>query len=179
MRPISIAVIHCSATPNGDSLFGVSPGTPGIRTPVETIDAWHRARGFRRGYGDRVRMNPNLESIGYHYVIYTNGVVATGRSPLEIGAHAKGHNVESLGICMIGTDRYSRAQWETLAEVCRMLPKFFPDIRILGHRDLSPDADGDGTVEPAEWLKTCPGFDVGAWLAGGMVPPVEHLLEAA
>lgn len=42
-----------------------------------------------------------------------------------------------------------------------------------GHRDLSPDIDGDGVVERHEWLKTCPGFDVAAWLASGMRIPQE------
>jgi N-acetylmuramoyl-L-alanine amidase len=32
-------------------------------------------------------------------------------------------------------------------------------IEIVGHRDLSPDLDGDGIVEPQEWIKQCPCFD--------------------
>ena len=31
---------------------------------------------------------------------------------------------------------------------------------IFGHRDLSPDVDGDGHIEPEEWMKSCPCFDV-------------------
>ena len=34
--------------------------------------------------------------------------------------------------------------------------------KIVGHRDLSCDADGDGIVERHEWVKQCPGFDVAA-----------------
>jgi N-acetyl-anhydromuramyl-L-alanine amidase AmpD len=49
---------------------------------------------------------------------------------------------------------------------------------ICGHRDLSPDRNGNGLVEPIEWLKTCPGFDVAAWLAADMVPPAGHILAA-
>jgi hypothetical protein len=30
----------------------------------------------------------------------------------------------------------------------------------MGHRDLSPDLDGNGHIEPDEWMKQCPGFDV-------------------
>ena len=30
---------------------------------------------------------------------------------------------------------------------------------VLGHRDTSPDLDGDGIVEPEEWTKMCPCFD--------------------
>ena len=31
---------------------------------------------------------------------------------------------------------------------------------ILGHRDLSADLDGNGKIEPSEWVKFCPCFDV-------------------
>ena len=36
----------------------------------------------------------------------------------------------------------------------------YPIREIVGHRDLSPDLDGDGVVEPEEWVKQCPCFDV-------------------
>lgn len=32
--------------------------------------------------------------------------------------------------------------------------------RVVGHRDLSPDVNGNGVVEPEEWVKVCPCFDV-------------------
>ena len=35
-------------------------------------------------------------------------------------------------------------------------------VDILGHRDASPDKNGDGEIEPAEWIKQCPCFDVRA-----------------
>lgn len=38
------------------------------------------------------------------------------------------------------------------------------DVPIVGHRDLSPDKDGDGVVERHEWLKRCPNFDVSSWV---------------
>lgn len=172
MRDINLIVIHCSASPNGASLF--QPG----KTPVEVIDGWHKGRGFKRAYGARVKQNPNLESIGYHFVIYTNGAVATGRALDEVGAHAQGNNAHSIGVCMIGTDHFTLPQWATLRGVIEGLAKMFPAARIVGHRDLSPDLDGDGTVEPSEWLKTCPGFDVSTWRKDGMAPLAANLLEA-
>lgn len=171
MRPIDTIVIHCSATANG------VPLTADGSTPVETIDRWHRVRGFKRSYDARVRFNPNLTSIGYHYVIYTSGALATGRSLDEVGAHVAGHNARSIGICCVGTDAYTLAQWATLRAVVEGLMKSFPGVRVVGHRDLSPDLNGDGTIEPSEWTKTCPGFDVAAWLAGDTVPLANHLLE--
>lgn len=171
MRTINLIVIHCSATPNGASLFGVD------QTPVQAIDGWHKARGFARAPEAQARFNPGLAAIGYHFVVYANGAVATGRAQEEAGAHAKGHNARSLGVCMIGTDRYTLPQWATLRGLVESLLKTYPGARVVGHRDLSPDLDGDGTVEPHEWLKTCPGFDVPAWRRDGMAPPVAHLLE--
>jgi hypothetical protein len=36
----------------------------------------------------------------------------------------------------------------------------FPEARAVGHRDLSPDLNGDGVISPEKWLKACPCFDV-------------------
>ncbi|MBB4042257.1 hypothetical protein GGR06_000016 [Bacteroides reticulotermitis] len=33
---------------------------------------------------------------------------------------------------------------------------------MCGHRDLSPDLNRNGEVEPEEWIKACPCFDVQA-----------------
>jgi N-acetylmuramoyl-L-alanine amidase len=177
-RSISLLVIHCSASPNGDSLFRASLGTSGARTPVQAIDGWHAARGFKRSAAACRRLNPGLPHIGYHFVIYTNGAVATGRGLDEIGAHVQGFNQKSVGICMVGTDRFSAAQWSALAILVGSLAGLYPEARVLGHRDLSPDQNANGIVEKFEWLKTCPGFDVTAWRAAGMTALPDHLLEA-
>jgi N-acetyl-anhydromuramyl-L-alanine amidase AmpD len=39
-----------------------------------------------------------------------------------------------------------------------------PNVKIIGHRDLSPDLNGNGVIEPFEFMKACPSFDVAAWL---------------
>lgn len=177
MRPINLIVIHCSASPNGDSLFRGSPGTPGLQTPVATLDAWHQQRGFHRDAAARQAFNPALAAIGYHFVVYTSGVVVTGRSQEEIGAHVTGFNQKSLGICMIGTDKFTAAQWYALRELVTELRGKFPDAKVVGHRDLSPDQNKNGIVEKFEWLKICPGFDVATWLQGGMAALSDHQLS--
>jgi hypothetical protein len=187
LRWINQIVIHCSATPNGRWF-----------SPLD-IDFWHRSRGLRRAEAMRVRMNPDLQAIGYHFIILTNGAPATGRHIEEPGAHTYGHNRRSIGTCLIGTDKFTAAQWYTLYLHVRAMVDWVAErrgaqrlkrnaeaadvielaqrlgLRIVGHRDLSPDLDGDGVIEPFEWLKTCPGFSVADWLAGGMVPLQEHL----
>ena len=39
------------------------------------------------------------------------------------------------------------------------LRKLYPYACIRGHRDFSPDLNGNGTIEPNEWIKDCPSFD--------------------
>jgi N-acetyl-anhydromuramyl-L-alanine amidase AmpD len=190
MRTIDTIVLHCSASPNG------APRT------AADIDAMHYARGFRRALAWRQRQEPTLRSVGYHWLIAINGGLLNGRHLDEVGAHAKGHNLRSIGICIFGTDKFTLPQWDmlrrNLCTTARVLagrrgmadvPRHLLTpaqaialyarlgVRVVGHRDLSPDLDGDGTVEPQEWLKICPGFDVAAYLAGGMVPPPAHVLE--
>jgi len=173
-RTITLIVIHCSASANGDSLFRGALGQPGFATPIQTIDAWHAARGFHRDEKARRFFNPDLVAIGYHFVIYRNGVTVAGRAEQETGAHVNGYNQKSLGICLIGTDQYSPEQWQSLRELITLLQKRYPDARIVGHRDLSPDLNGNGVVEPGEWLKTCPGFAVAEWLGSGMLAPSQE-----
>lgn len=178
MRPINLIVIHCSASPNGDTLFRGKIGDTGFQTPVQVIDDWHAKRGFHRDQAARVRYNPSLRAIGYHYLIYRNGGISTGRDVEEVGAHVTGFNQKSLGVCLVGTDLYTPAQWASLADLIGALRKRYPESRVVGHRDLSPDQNANGIVEKFEWMKACPGFDVAAWLACGMSPIPESTEEA-
>ncbi len=73
MRIINLIVVHCSAT-RGDSTL--SP---------EALDLMHRRRGFN--------------GTGYHYYIRKDGTVYLTRPLERIGAHVKGFNAHSIGIC--------------------------------------------------------------------------------
>lgn len=171
---VDLIVIHCSATPSGKAI-----GKPG-ESPAAVIDRWHAERGFRRQPARVQAYNSHLPSIGYHYVIDLDGRVHTGRSLAEAGAHVAGHNAYSVGVCLVGgaeeRARYTQAQWYSLASLVRTLQGSYRRPRVVGHRDLSPDADGDGQVERHEWLKTCPGFDVAAWLASKLTPRVAQVI---
>jgi len=148
---ITHLVIHCAATPNGRHFT------------AEDIDRWHKERGFRRDPADVGHHEPRLRHIGYHYVIYTNGAVRCGRSEAEVGAHCQGMNTVSIGVCLIGTDRFTRHQWESLRAHVQAIRTRYPAIQICGHRRFSK--------------KLCPGFDVTAWLKGEMAPLADHLCE--
>lgn len=141
MRRINYLVLHCTATPEGRAVS------------VAEIDSWHRARGFR--------------TIGYHYVVGLDGTIGKGRDDSEAGAHVAGHNGDSIGICYVGgldaagrpKDTRTPAQRTALLSLLRQLRKQYPKALILGHRDFSPDLNGNGIVEPSEWIKACPCFD--------------------
>lgn len=141
MRKITYIVLHCSATEEG------------VPYGIEEIDRWHRQRGFRK--------------IGYHYVVLPDGTVCKGRALSEIGAHVAGSNADSIGICYIGgldrdgkpKDTRTGEQKVALVGLLLQLRERFPDAVICGHRDFSPDRNGDGIIEPWEWLKACPCFD--------------------
>ena len=159
-RFVDLIVVHCSATPNGRTVT------------TQQIEQWHNARGFK--------------GVGYHYVITLDGVIHATRPEDEIGAHALHYNAHSIGICMVGgtggRDRrnpgsYTRDQWTSLAALVVSLRSRYPEADICGHRDLSPDLDGDGQVEPHEWIKICPAFDVTEWLSSGMVPRSIYVTE--
>jgi hypothetical protein len=165
-RFIDLIIIHCAATPNGRSVDAAD------------IDRWHAARGFKRYDAWRQKHNPSLAHIGYHFVIGTDGSLMTGRHLDEIGAHARGYNERSLGICMAGTDKFTAAQWQTLRQLMLELYSSIsiPSLSVVGHRDLSVDLNGDGVIEPQEWMKECPGFDVTDWLMVNMLPLEGHVL---
>lgn len=159
MRKITRINIHCTATRAGRSYT------------LADIDRDHKARGFGRGAS---------RPCGYHYVIYADGTVLKGRREDEIGANAAGYNAESIGVVYVGgldangkpADTRTPEQKKALAALVRDLTGRYrvPTARILGHRDLSPDKNGNGVVDPFEWTKQCPCFDVKAeradWLAG-------------
>lgn len=190
MRSIDTLVIHCTATPDG------------VFVPLSQIDKWHEDRGFHRQPAAVARFNRALPHIGYHYVIGVDGRAYSGRHTDEIGAHVAGHNETSVGIALMGTGRFYLAQFAELARLLgdlaavwqqELLPKpaqaRYPmalpmavwqftqmGIKIVGHRDLSPDKNGDGKITSVDWLKTCPGFDVADWVAhDGFVSPANML----
>lgn len=135
-------VIHCTATRADRPLS------------ADALDAMHRRRGFN--------------GCGYHYYIRRDGFICSMRPVERAGAHAKGFNATSIGIAYEGgldaggraADTRTGQQRHALCALVRVLAEDYGIKRVVGHRDLSPDLDGDGTVEPHEWTKQCPCFDV-------------------
>lgn len=180
-RPARLIVLHCSATPNDRALFSGTAGKPGFRTPAMEIDAWHRERGFHRDTYWRGRQEAELTAIGYHFVVARNGAVFGGRHLDETGAHAAGWNSASVGICLVGTDRFTVEQWDALAACVRGLARDYaiplapPVLVVQGQRGRVARPGVCGHRDLPGHRKQCPGFDVSAWLAGDLQPLTEHL----
>ena len=128
MRKIDLIIIHCSATREGKDFRAAD------------IDRWHRQQSFK--------------SIGYHFVVRLNGEVERGRPIAEVGAHCKGHNATSIGVCYIGglaadgkmpKDTRTVEQRKAMRNLVRTLKHVFPGAVVRSHRDFA--------------AKACPCFD--------------------
>lgn len=128
MRTITLIIIHCSATRED------------------------REYGFEACRHDHIH-NRRYSDIGYHYYITRDGEIHKGRDVDRIGAHCKGHNAHSIGICYEGgldadgrpKDTRTMPQRGAMLALLRELKKSYPRAFILGHHDLNP-------------MKECPCF---------------------
>ena len=133
-RHIDKIIVHCAAT------------LPRLDIGVDEIRKWHTEE---RGWSD----------IGYHVVIRRDGTVEEGRPLARPGAHAKGENHSSIGVCYVGgvsetgapEDNRTADQSVALFKVIQEFQEQFPGAAVLGHRDLK------GVT------KACPCFDVRTW----------------
>lgn len=130
MRRINEIIVHCSATAEGKAFT------------TADIRRWH--------------MSPpnNWRDIGYHYVIELDGSIHKGRPIEQIGAHAKGHNRYSIGICYVGgcakdgktpKDTRTPEQKQALTQLLTELHRQFPKATLHAHREFAN--------------KACPSFD--------------------
>ena len=140
-RKVDKIIIHCSATVEGEDI------------DAATIDKWHKRKGW--------------SGIGYHFFIKLDGTVEFGRPINKMGAHCRGFNKGSIGICYAGgldaskkaKDTRTPQQKVSLLELLDSLTTAFKGASIKGHRDYSPDLNGNGIIERHEFIKMCPCFD--------------------
>lgn len=132
-RNIDLIVIHAS-----DTYKRMNVG-------AKWIDELHKGFGWK--------------GIGYHFVIKRDGTIEAGRDVDMAGAHAKGYNASSIGICWIGgkgddnspEDNRTPEQKKAMRNLIDVLVHMFPNSCVTGHRDLP------GVT------KACPCFDVETW----------------
>ncbi len=128
MRLVNEIIVHCSATREGQQIT------------VDTIRDWHLAKGWN--------------DIGYHFYIDLDGTINKGRDIDKMGAHCKGHNRNSIGICYCGgvetdgktpKDTRTQEQKDSLLNVLKTLKAMYPEAVIYSHNEFAN--------------KACPSFD--------------------
>lgn len=137
MRDVNSIIIHCSDSdlPSHDN--------------IETIRQWHTLRGFTGPDG----VSGTHDDVAYHYFIRKSGETEKGRDEDFQGAHTKGHNLKSIGICLSGKDNFTKMQFEALEVLL---------IDILSRHDL--DRTSILAHNELDKSKTCPNFDLDSWL---------------
>ena len=123
---VKYLVIHCSDTPDTLDLS------------AKDIHKMHLSFGW--------------DGIGYHKIIKRDGTLENGRPDFWIGAHTYGLNKKSLGICLIGRDKFTKKQFLSLKNILIEWKKKFKNSTIIGHCDA------------INTKKTCPNFDVKKFL---------------
>lgn len=136
MRNITHIIVHESDSSWGDSAV---------------IDDWHKKRGWIGcGYHDIIlngKRNPKSS-----YNENEDGFIEGGRMLKTVGAHARGFNRQSIGICLIGRGgKFTEKQLSSLIDriIKYMLIFGIPVENVLGHYEI-----------PLSGGKVCPEIDM-------------------
>lgn len=139
MREIKYIAVHCTA---------------GRQTQtVSDLQAEFRRKGWK---------NP-----GYGYVVLADGTIHQLLDDDKVSNGVKGYNSTAINVAYIGgidangkaVDNRTDEQKKALRQLLGMLKRKYPDAVIQGHRDFSPDTNGNGVVDLWERIKECPCFD--------------------
>ena len=123
MRKIDFIALHCSDSDHEH------------HNNADTIDEWHKIRGWSQ--------------IGYNFFIRSNGTIEVGRPVDLIPAHIRGHNKNSVAICLHGKNHFTDKQFRSCAKLCNLLMKVFnlSQLDIIAHNNLDKN-------------KSCPNFEI-------------------
>lgn len=139
MRKIERIFVHCTA--------GSQKAT------ADDLKAEFRRKGWRQP--------------GYHYVVTADGKIHQLLIEDEVSNGVKGYNATSINVAYTGgvdsklksVDNRTGAQKASLRSLLKSLRSCYPKAVIMGHRDISPDKNGNGIVDPWERIKDCPCYD--------------------
>ena len=119
MKKIKYIIVHCTATAEFKDF------------KAKDVDKWHKQRGW--------------DCIGYHYLIDLDGTIEKGRPETKIGAHCKGFNDCSIGVCYVGglasdnktpKDTRTNAQKASLLKLIKQLKAKYTNAKVVGHKDM-------------------------------------------
>lgn len=125
-------------------------------------------------------------SPGYHLIVDLDAKVHQLQPFTKFSNGVKGFNKNAINISYIGgvektnvtkaLDSRTPQQKEALLNAIKTAIKWVESnggsksqLRIRGHRDVSPDKNGNGIIESWERIKECPSFDA--------IPEYKHLLK--
>lgn len=116
-RFVDRVFLHCSAS------------DAAAHDNIETMERWHRARGF--------------SGVGYHLFISKDGKLHYGRPLERTPAAQKGHNTGTIAICCHGldVDKFTKAQFDTLTALCVEINNAYDgSVTFHGHREVAAKA---------------------------------------
>lgn len=149
MRTITRIFVHCTASWQNT-------------TTMESLKAEFKKKGWK---------NP-----GYHWVIFPNGKIVQMLPEEQVANGVKGYNSHSIHVAWVGgiewkmengkpvnkvisVDNRTKNQKQALFDLLTKLKLRYRNAQIMGHRDISPDLNHNGVVDPWERIKDCPCID--------------------
>ena len=150
MRAITRIFVHCTASWQNT-------------TTIESLKAEFKAKGWK---------NP-----GYHYVIFPNGNIIQMLDEAKVANGVKGYNHHSIHVAYVGgitsvtakfektpknyicVDNRTDEQKIALFDLLTKLKLKYRNAQVMGHRDISPDLNNNGIIDPWERIKDCPCID--------------------
>lgn len=139
MRTIERIFVHCTAGSQ--------------KQTIEDLKAEFKAKGWKHS--------------GYHYAVMPSGRIEQMLPEEEVSNGVQGYNSTSINVAYIGgidgngkaVDNRTEEQKKSLVSLLKSLRERYPKAKIMGHRDISPDKNGNGIIDPWERIKECPCFD--------------------
>jgi len=146
MRTIKYIAVHCTGGPQTQTLQAI-------------LDYWKNVKKWK--------------TPGYHKLVMPDGTVHNLVDLDKNSNGVRGFNSVTINIAYVGgvdenrkrLDNRTDAQIKSIGKELLALEPQYPNAIIKGHRDFSPDLDGDGIIEEHEFIKACPVFDVQPWWA--------------
>lgn len=166
MRRIDYIILHCTAGPQYQTIQVIK-------------DYWKNVLGWKNpGYHYLIPANGKYEKI-FPIEQISNGVAGYNSHSVNISyiggvdiVKAKDHNGKFINVTGKAIDNRTSEQIAAQILIIGKLRALFPKAKIRGHRDFSPDKNHDGIIQPNEWMKACPSFDVVTWCKSIGIDPL-------
>lgn len=143
MRTINRIFVHCTASWQNN-------------TTTSSLKAEFAANGWKNS--------------GYHWVIFPDGKIVKLLEEYKVANGVKDYNKHSIHVAWVGGIKYNDnkkivpydnrtpEQKIALFDLLTKLKLKYKNAIIMGHRDISPDLNHNGVVDPWERIKECPCF---------------------